>query len=111
MPQYVDERVDTLLNPRAIVEVCYARSWGHDQVTKGGLYREMPGCLEYWLIDCERVKAEHWKRTGVNEWLIHFIEDINAVFALESFGIEFPLARLYFGTIFGELPELGPPPF
>ena len=109
VPQYVDERVDTLVNPRAIVEVFSPSSWAHDHVTKGSLYRRMPGCLEYWLIACECVKAEHWTRTGVNEWRIHFIEDINAVFALESMGIEFPLKRLYFGTIFGELPGEPPP--
>ena len=39
VPQYVDERVDTVLNPRAIVEVFSPSSWAHDHVTKGSLYR------------------------------------------------------------------------
>jgi len=71
--------------------------------------RRMPGCREYWLIDCECVKAEHWTRTDVNEWRLHSIEDINAMFARESLGIEVPLARLYFGAIFGELSDARPP--
>ena len=108
MPQYVDERVDTLLNPLDIVEVHSRCSWVHDHVTKGGLYRKMPACPEYWLIDFECVKAEHWTRTGVNEWRLQFIEDINAVFALTSLGIEFLLALLYFDTLSGELPDARP---
>ena len=98
LPQFVDERVDTLLNARAIVEISSPASWPHDSVTKGDLYRQMPGCLEYWLIHCEEVKAEHWIRTGASQWRIQYIEDPKAVFALETLGIEFPLALAYRGS-------------
>ncbi|MFN0104421.1 MAG: Uma2 family endonuclease [Bryobacteraceae bacterium] len=108
-PQFADDRVDTLLNARAIIEVSSPGSWTHDYVTKGGLYRKMPGCLEYWLIHCDDIKAEHWTRTGVKEWRIQFIEDSKAALALESLGIEFPLALAYRGTGFVEVAAAPPP--
>ena len=61
------------------------------------------------IAECPVVKAEHWTRTGANQWRAHFIEDINAVFALESLGIEFPLALAYWGTVFGEIAAVTPP--
>ena len=61
------------------------------------------------IAECPGVTAEHWTRTGANQWRAHFIEDINAVFALESLGVEFPLALAYWGTVFGEIAAAAPP--
>ncbi|WP_373514568.1 Uma2 family endonuclease [Persicitalea sp.] len=102
--EYLDEEVDTLLNPIIIVEVLSESTGGYDRGEKFQLYRSIPSLEEYVLIDSRRVAVEVFRKGEQEFWsLMSEAYDLESSIELASIGLTLPLSDIYdqvgnFGT-------------
>ena len=96
--QYVDDRRDTVTNPRVIVEVLSPSTKNFDRGEKSRLFRLMPSIAEFLLIEQEPVEIEHYRKQPNGDWLLTTIRDRDAMIRLESLGCELPVADIYRGV-------------
>ena len=65
-----DETLDTLLNPRVLVEVLSESSEAYDRGKKFEQYRSIPSFTEYLLVAQDHVLIEHFSRQADNSWVL-----------------------------------------
>jgi len=92
--RFEDEREDTLLNPKLIVEVLSDSTAAWDRGEKFWHYRQIQSFLEYVLVSQDAV-VEHYSRQSDNTWLMETIEGRNAILRLKSIKCSVPLAEIY----------------
>ncbi len=68
-PQLEDDVFDTLLNPRALVEVLSDSTEKYDRGTKFAHYRQIPSLQEYVLIAQDRLLMERYVRQADQSWV------------------------------------------
>jgi Uma2 family endonuclease len=93
--EYVDDKHDTLTNPKFIVEVLSPSTKDYDRGTKARLYWILPSMSEYLFIDPTPVNIEHWRRLPTGNWEVAIIRDREATLRLESLGCEIPVSEIY----------------
>jgi Uma2 family endonuclease len=101
-PQFEDAAFDTLLNPRAIVEVLSDSTEKYDRGGKFGHYRQVPSLQEYILVAQDRPLVERYVRQADGSWVLTVFDQPGQVFAFASIPVEIPLADIYGGVKFGE---------
>ena len=60
-PQLLDDRGDTLLNPRLIVEVLSPGTAFYDRTEKFRRYRHIASFTDYVLVWQHKMRVEHWR--------------------------------------------------
>jgi Uma2 family endonuclease len=65
-----DETLDTLLNPRVLVEVLSETSEAYDRGKKFEQYRSIPSFTEYLLVAQDQVLIEHFSRQPDDSWVL-----------------------------------------
>ena len=103
--QLEDNRQDTVLNPRLIVEVLSPSTERHDRVWKFRNYQLIPSFEEYVLVSQDEPLVERFLRQGEVGWLMTSVAGIDQVVRFESVGIELPLAEIYEDVVFGPSQE------
>lgn len=98
-PQFDDERRDTLLNPRVLVEVLSPSTEDYDRGRKFEHYRRLPSLQEYVLIHQDRPMVEHHVRES-KRWILTELQTIDELLPLHSIHCELPLAEVYFKVAF-----------
>jgi Uma2 family endonuclease len=101
-PQFEDEVRDTLLNPRALVEVLSDSTEKYDRGTKSRHYRQIPSLQEYVLVAQEEPLVERYVRQPDDSWLLTEFAGLDKTFVFASVPVRIPLAEIYRGV---ELPE------
>src|SRR5271166_5060025 len=99
--EYVDEKRDTVTNPKVIVEVLPPTTRNYDLGDKARMYSRIPSLTDLLLIEQERVSVEHWRRLVNGHWEISNIADRQETIHIESVGCELSVADIYSGV---ELP-------
>jgi Uma2 family endonuclease len=99
-PQFEDAYVDTLLNPRVIVEVLSESTEKYDRGDKFHSYRQIPSLKEFVLISQTRSLIERYVRQGDEKWLLTFFNDLSQVFDFTSISVRVPLSEIYRGVQF-----------
>jgi Uma2 family endonuclease len=94
-PEFDDAELDTLLNPKLILEVLSRSTADYDRGTKFAHYRTIPSLAEYVLLEQEQVHAEHFARQADGRWLLAETDDTAAVLDLPSIGCRLALAEVY----------------
>jgi Uma2 family endonuclease len=94
-PQYLDQEVDTLLNPSLIVEVLSPSTEAYDRGRKFELYQSIPSFTEYLLLACDRIHADLFVRQSSGFWLLRSFNEIEDMLTPESVGCSLKLADLY----------------
>ncbi len=100
-PQLEDAERDTLLNPRALVEVLSDSTEKYDRGVKFAHYRQIPSLKEYILVAQDRMLMERYVRQPDESWLLTVFTDANRPFEFVSVPVRVPLAEVYRGV---ELP-------
>jgi Uma2 family endonuclease len=91
------ERGQQALNePFLIVEILSPSTERHDRRVKLPVYRQIPTVQEILFIDSDGIYAELHRRSGAL-WITEILRGADARLALNSVGIEIPLAELYDG--------------
>jgi Uma2 family endonuclease len=93
-PQFEDTEVDTLLNPKVIVEVLSKTTEGYDRGPKSTHYRALPSLTEYVLVAQDQIHVEHWVRQS-ESWLFTETSRREDVIELPSVGARLALADVY----------------
>jgi Uma2 family endonuclease len=104
-PQFEDEVLDTLLNPRVIVEVLSDSTEKYDRGTKFGHYRQLPSVREYVLVAQDRPLVERYVRQSDDTWLLTAFSDLAESFHFGSIAAPMALADIYRGVTFPEAPS------
>ncbi len=103
-PQFEDRVMDTLLNPRVIVEVLSDSTEKYDRGAKFGHYRQIASLQEYVLVAQDRPLVERYVRQTDQSWVLTEVADLAKTFAFASIQVSIPLADIYAGVKFPENP-------
>lgn len=93
--EFLDDDLDTLLNPTLIVEVLSPSTADYDRGGKFAHYRTLASLREYLVLAQDRVHAEHWVRQDGDRWVLAETGDPQAVLTLPSIGCTLALADAY----------------
>jgi Uma2 family endonuclease len=92
--QFLDDEVDTLLNPTLIAEVLSPSTEEYDRVGKFSHYRRLPSLKECVLIAQDEVLVERRVKQG-KRWVSTTYRDLEETLVLESIGCAIPLRHIY----------------
>jgi Uma2 family endonuclease len=95
-PQFLDETLDTLLNPDFIVEVLSESTRNYDRGDKFQQYRGIASFREYLLVDQEKVHVERYSKQRDGTWTLWETDTLADVVQLESLGVTLPVSEIYF---------------
>ena len=109
-PEFEDAEVDTLLNPKVLVEVLSLSTADYDRGGKFTHYRRLPSLQEYVLISQDCPLVEHYVRQGEDEWLLTEQRALQDTLVLPSIQCELPLAEIYLKVQFPAADATGSAP-
>ncbi len=100
-PQFKDDRTDTLVNPRVVIEVLSPSTEDYDRGKKFDLYRQSPTLDQYILVaqDAPRVISFVRQSDGV-AWLMNPLDGLHADLDFPSLAIRIPLSEIFRGIDF-----------
>jgi Uma2 family endonuclease len=101
-PQFLDDTLDTLLNPELIVEVLSASTRNYDRGDKFEQYRGIPSFREYLLVAQERVHVERHSKQPDGTWSLWETNSISDAVRLESVGVTLSVSEIYFKIDFNQ---------
>jgi Uma2 family endonuclease len=104
-PQFEDDKFDTLLNPRTLVEVLSDSTEKYDRGLKFGHYRQLPSVQEYVLVAQDRPLVERYVRQADNSWVLTVFSELAQTFAFGAIPVHIALADIYRGVAFPETPN------
>ncbi len=92
--EYLDDEVDTVLNPTLIVEVLSPSTESYDRGAKFAHYRQLASLKEYVLVAQNRMLVERFTRHG-DDWLLSAQADPDDSLPLASIGCSVSLRDIY----------------
>ena len=94
-PKFEDGELDTLLNPRMLVEVLSKTTEGYDRGTKWRHYQSLPSLREYVLASQASPLVEIYRRTDDEQWLYVAYHEPAQPIVLESIDCQLQLDQVY----------------
>lgn len=94
-PKFEDEELDTLLNPRVLVEVLSKTTERYDRGTKWRHYQSLPSLREYVLVSQASALVEVYRRTDDERWLYVAYHEPSQPIILESIDCQLQLDQIY----------------
>ena len=95
-PDFIDDKRDTITNPKVIVEILSPTTADYDYGEKFALYRRLPSFEEYLLIAQDEPRIEVFRKNPDGRWMLTSYEGMEATVRVESLAIDLPLAEIYF---------------
>jgi Uma2 family endonuclease len=95
VPQFLDGRRDTLLNPSLIIEVLSPSTEAYDRGRKFEHYQSIDSLKQYLLVASERVHADLFTRQPGGQWLLTTAGSVEDAVDLESIGCRITLRDSY----------------
>lgn len=95
--KFLDEELDTLLNPLILIEVLSPFTEARDRGLKFEAYRSIPSLREYLLVSQDTYRIEGFFKNEEGQWVIappvHGVENS---YHFRSIELELPLSEVYF---------------
>jgi Uma2 family endonuclease len=107
-PEMEDDRRDTLLNPRVIIEVLSESTESYDRGGKFRQYQRIPSFQEYVLVSQDEPICERFVRQPDETWVLTTTTGLDPELAFATVAARVPLVELYAGVTFPEPPAPGP---
>jgi len=101
-PQFLDDRLDTLLNPDLIVEVLSESTRNYDRGDKFQQYRGIPSFREYLLVDQAKAHVERYSKQQDGTWSLWETDSSDHVVHLESIAVTLPVSEIYLKVEFDQ---------
>ncbi|MCA9013474.1 MAG: Uma2 family endonuclease, partial [Planctomycetaceae bacterium] len=108
-PRFEDDHVDTLLNPKAIVEVLSPSTELWDRSGKFNHYRNIPSLREYVLISQDHVMVEKFAINAEGQWALRDYRALEDILVLDSIVCQIKLSDIYARIDFSETDEFQSP--
>jgi Uma2 family endonuclease len=93
-PMFLDDELDTLLNPTLIAEILSPSTEEYDRGEKFDDYRTLKSLKEYVLVSQDRILVERRQKLG-RKWVSTEYRSIEDTLILDSIGCAVPLRRIY----------------
>lgn len=102
-PEFEDDRTDSLVNPKVIIEVLSPTTEAYDRGRKFDLYRDSTTLEQYVLVaqDVPRVISFVRQTDGV-AWLMSPLEGLEAILDVPALRLSIPLTEIYNDIVFAE---------
>lgn len=94
-PEFIDAHLDTVTNPKLIVEVLSESTRDYDRGRKFEQYRSLGSFEEYVLIAQERCHVEHFVRRPDGSWVLTETSDADGELELSSIGCALKVSEIY----------------
>ena len=94
-PRFLDEEVDTLLNPTLLVEVLSESTARYVRNLKSRLYRKLPSVRQYLIVEQDEPLVEVYTRSPDGEWKLKDASELTQSVTLKSIGCKLSLAAVY----------------
>src|SRR5207237_2511641 len=96
-PHFDDQQLDTLTNPHVIIEVLSPSTEAYDRGEKFAHYRRLLSLTDYVLVAQDKMRVEHFARSGDrgDQWLFTEISDPDHALNLTSIGCAVTLRNIY----------------
>jgi len=107
-PKYVDNQLDTLINPTLLIEVLSPSTEGYDRGLKARQYRTIESLGEYAFVTPSEARVEIFRRQPSGDWLLSESAGLDAHCRFDSIGCSVALADIYAKVTFP--PEEPTPP-
>jgi Uma2 family endonuclease len=104
-PRFLDDQLDTLLNPDLIVEVLSESTRNYDRGDKFQQYRGIPSFREYLLVDQAKAHVERYSKQLDGTWSLWETDSVDGVIQLESISVTLPLSEIYLKIEFDQVSE------
>ncbi|MBI2365983.1 MAG: Uma2 family endonuclease [Deltaproteobacteria bacterium] len=104
-PQFLDDQLDTLLNPDLIVEVLSESTRNYDRGDKFQQYRGIPSFREYLLVDQAKAHVERYSKQQDGTWSLWETDSLDHVVHLESIAVRLPVSEIYLKVEFDQAAE------
>lgn len=104
-PMYYENRTDTIINPRLVVEVLSKSTRDYDRGQKFLYYRSLDSFQEYILIDQYSFHIEQFTKTENGKWLLTEYDEADDQLTLESINFTLPLKDIYERVTFKNTPD------
>ena len=104
-PQFLDDQLDTLLNPDLIVEVLSESTRNYDRGDKFQQYRGIPSFREYLLVDQAKAHVERYSKQQDGTWSLWETDSLDHVVRLESIAVRLPVSEIYLKVEFDQAAE------
>ena len=101
--RYLDAELDTLLNPKLIVEVLSPSTEGYDRGKKFEMYRTIDTFAEYLLVAQDRLYVEKHVKLEDGSWRMTEATQLEGVVVLETLSCQLRLSDVYEGAELGAL--------
>jgi Uma2 family endonuclease len=95
-PRLVDDKIDTLLNPKVIFEVLSESTEANDRGWKWAHYRQLASLVEYVLVAQDVFRVEQFVRQSNGTWTFRDYLGLDAVAELPSIQCALPLSEVYY---------------
>ena len=93
-PQFLDDVVDTLLNPTVVIEVLSPSTESYDR-GKFQAYRKLPSLCEYVLISQDTPHIEYYRQQTDGQWVLTDLIGYETQVELASIGCTLLLSTVY----------------
>lgn len=106
--RYFNDRTDTILNPRVIVEVLSESTSGYDRSSQFAAYRSIPSFQEYLLVDQTQIHVEQFSKTSPKQWSFREFDEEDGAITLASVPLQISFKDLYNKVKFEKSSESDP---
>lgn len=103
-PRFEDDQLDTLLNPKAIIEVLSESTEKYDRGDKFAHYRTLDSLTDYLLVGQNQPCVEHFQRQADGSWRYSAAQGLEAEIDIPTIGCVLRLADVYERVTFPEWP-------
>ncbi|MBD1844658.1 Uma2 family endonuclease [Cyanobacteria bacterium FACHB-63] len=99
-PVLYQNRVDTVVNPKVIIEVLSKSTQDYDMNDKFRYYRSIPELQEYILVNQYFVDVQQYTKTDQDFWIYRSYESIENTLKFGTIEAEITLSEIYEGISF-----------
>jgi Uma2 family endonuclease len=108
-PRFEDADVDTLLNPKIIIEVLSDTTEAYDRGDKFAHYRALESLTGYLLVAQNEPRIEHFARQADRSWRYSVADGLEAAIEIATIDCVLQLAEVYERVVFPNTGETGHP--
>jgi Uma2 family endonuclease len=112
-PEFDDDKFDTLINPRVIIEVLSDSTERYDRGPKFRHYKQLESLQEYVLVAQDEPACDRFVRGPEETWMVKTFTGLDGELEFGTVEARIPLSEVYAGVTFPEKPTsglLGPAP-